>query len=276
MGVRIHVARSRWNDAVLIASTEVAMSPLALPVLGPLPWNDVFLLGWFGVTALALIYVIRDTARNPELWVMKLGWALVTLYMGPVGLLLYVLTDKEPRPGEHEQFIKPLWKQAVGSTIHCVAGDATGIILAATITALLGLPMWLDMIVEYIAGFTFGLFIFQALFMKDMLGGSYVQAVRGTFLPEWFSMNTMMAGMFPVMVILMMGRDMRAMAPTELMFWGTMSLAVIAGFFTAYPMNYWLVANNLKHGLMTQRDSGEQLSQGSGHRESELASSRAQ
>lgn len=136
-----------------------------------------------------------------------LTWVLVTLYMGPVALLLYVLTDKEPRPGEHEQFIKPLWKQAVGSTIHCVAGDATGIILAATITALLGLPMWLDMIVEYIAGFTFGLFIFQALFMKDMLGGSYWKAVRGTFLPEWFSMNTMMAGMFPVMVILMMGRN---------------------------------------------------------------------
>jgi hypothetical protein len=88
MGVRIHAARSRWDDATLMDSTEVVMSPFALPVLGPLPWNDVFLLGWFGVTALALIYVIRDTARNPEPFVMKLGWALVTLYMGPVALLL--------------------------------------------------------------------------------------------------------------------------------------------------------------------------------------------
>jgi hypothetical protein len=255
--------------------TEVSVSPFAIPVLGPLAWNDVFVIGWFIVTALSVIYVIRDTARNPEPWVMKLGWALVTLYMGPVALLLYVLTDKEPRPGEHEAFIKPLWKQAVGSTIHCVAGDATGIILAATITALLGLPMWLDMIVEYVAGFTFGLLIFQALFMKDMLGGSYWKAVRDTILPEWFSMNTMMAGMFPVMVILMMGRDMRAMAPTELMFWGTMSLAVIAGFFTAYPMNYWLVANNLKHGLMTQRDSGQQPPQGSDHRQPEMSSTGA-
>jgi manganese oxidase len=264
------------TDATVSGRTEISVSPFSIPVLGQLPWNDVFLIGWFIVTALSLIYVIRDTARNPEPWVMKLGWALVTLYMGPVALLLYVLSDKEPRPGEHEQFIKPMWKQAVGSTIHCVAGDATGIILAATITALLGLPMWLDMIVEYVSGFTFGLLIFQALFMKDMLGGSYWQAVRGTFLPEWFSMNTMMAGMFPVMVMLMMGRDMRAMAPTQLMFWGTMSLGVIAGFFTAYPMNYWLVANNLKHGLMTQRDSGAQSSQGTDHRESKLASSGAQ
>jgi manganese oxidase len=70
--------------------------------------------------------------------VMKWGFILVTLYMGPLGLLLYVLADKEPRPGEHEAFTKPLWKQGIGSTIHCVAGDATGIILAAVITATRG------------------------------------------------------------------------------------------------------------------------------------------
>jgi manganese oxidase len=48
-----------------------------------------------------------------------------------VTILLYVLADKEPHPGEHENFIRALWKQRVGSTIHCVANDATGIILAA-------------------------------------------------------------------------------------------------------------------------------------------------
>lgn len=42
--------------------------------------------------------------------------------MGPLGLLIYVLADKEPRAGEHETFTKPLWKQCVSSTIHCIAG----------------------------------------------------------------------------------------------------------------------------------------------------------
>jgi hypothetical protein len=32
---------------------------------------------------------------------MRWGFILVTLYMGPIGLLLYVLADKKPRPGEH-------------------------------------------------------------------------------------------------------------------------------------------------------------------------------
>ena len=47
---------------------------------------------------------------------MKWGFVLVTLYMGPIGLLLYVMADIEPAPGTHENFVKPLWKQGVGST----------------------------------------------------------------------------------------------------------------------------------------------------------------
>jgi len=191
---------------------------------------DYFLLVWFALAIGSTLYVAIDQYRNnPEPVVMKWGFILVTLYMGPFGLLLYVLADKEPRPGEHERFIEPLWKQGVGSTIHCVAGDATGIILAAVITATLGLPMWLDLIVEYLAGFAFGLFIFQSLFMKSMMGGTYWENVRKSFFPEFISMNFMMAGMAPVMSFLMMGRDMRAMVPTELLFWGVMSVGVMAG-----------------------------------------------
>jgi hypothetical protein len=135
---------------------------------------DYFLVAWFALALASTGYVGWDQYRNnPEPEVMKWGFILITLYMGPLGLLLYVLADKEPRPGEHETFIAPLWKQGVGSTIHCIAGDATGIILAAAVTATLGLPMWIDLIVEYVAGFAFGLFIFQSLFMQFMMGGTY-------------------------------------------------------------------------------------------------------
>jgi FtsP/CotA-like multicopper oxidase with cupredoxin domain len=221
---------------------------------------DYLLVVWFLLAAASTAYVGWDQFRNnPEPTVMKWGFILVTLYMGPLGLLLYVLADKEPRPGTHERFTAALWKQGVGSTIHCVAGDATGIILAAAITARLGLPMRVDLVVEYAAGFAFGLFIFQSLFMKEMMGGSYLENVRKTFLPEFISMNAMMAGMAPVMSFLMMGRDMRAMVPSELLFWGVMSLGVIAGFMVAYPVNVWMVTRGLKHGLMTERRPGSRF-----------------
>jgi len=217
---------------------------------------DVFVYAWLVVALLSSVYVAWDQFRgNPEPAVMKWGFVLLTLYMGPIGLLLYVMADKEPRPGEHEEFVKPLWKQGVGSTVHCVAGDATGIIVAAVCVALLGMPMWIDLIVEYTAGFLFGLLIFQALFMRKIMGGSYVENVRRSFLPELISMNCMMAGMAPVMVALMMGRDMRAMWPGEPLFWMVMSIGIIAGFAIAYPVNVWMVSRGMKHGLMTERQA---------------------
>lgn len=120
--------------------------PEMSPAIAPQPQStmliDQVLLVWFSLSAIAVIYVAWDAlTRNPELTIMKWGWILVTLYTGIVGAALYILSCQEPAPGEHEEFVKPLWKQTLGSTIHCMAGDATGIIVAAAITAVLGLPM---------------------------------------------------------------------------------------------------------------------------------------
>ncbi len=234
------------------------MTNFYLPVFGQLAWIDAILLAWFALTAISVIYVAYDAfTNNPEMKIMRIGWVLVTLYLGPIALFLYIMSCQEPEPGTHEEFIVPLWKQSLGSTIHCVAGDATGIVVAAALTAVLGLPMWLDLIIEYVAGFAFGLLVFQALFMKDTMGGSYLKSVRHSTYPEWVSMNFMMAAMFPAMIVLMMGRDMRAMEPTQLVFWGAMSVAVGAGTLVAYPVNVWLVAKGLKHGMGTVRVLGK-------------------
>jgi hypothetical protein len=233
------------------------VTDITVPIFGRLAWIDVVLLFWFAMTIVSVAYVAFDAfTKNPEMTVMKWGWVLVTLYLGVIGLVLYIMSCKEPKPGLHEEFVRPLWKQGMGSVIHCAAGDATGIIVAAAITATFGLPMWLDLIVEYVAGFGFGLFIFQSLFMRDMMGGSYRAALRHSLLPEWLSMNFMMAGMFPTMALLMMGRDMRAMEPTELVFWGAMSAGATVGVLVAYPVNLWLVNKGLKHGMGTVRALG--------------------
>lgn len=222
----------------------------------PLPWLDTVIVAWFALTAVSVAYVAWDAfTRNPELKVMKWGWVLVTLYGGPVMACAYVLTCQEPPDERHETFIRPLWKQAFGSTVHCMAGDATGVIVAAALTTALGLPMWLDVTAEYVLGFLFGLLIFQALFMRDMLGGSFSRAVRVSFIPEWLSMNAVMAGMIPVMVILM-SKDMAAMHADSLRFWAVMSLATLVGFVIAYPVNVWLVGVGLKHGMGTERALG--------------------
>ena len=56
--------------------------------------------------------------------------------------------------------------------MHCVAGDGIGILAGAVLSSVFGLGGLPEVVVEYILGFAFGWTIFQALFMRDMAGGS--------------------------------------------------------------------------------------------------------
>ena len=65
---------------------------------------DFVVYAWLLIAVLSAAYVAVDQFRNnPEAPVMTWGFVLVTLYMRPVGLLLYVMSDKEPAPGTHER-----------------------------------------------------------------------------------------------------------------------------------------------------------------------------
>src|SRR6202162_2740870 len=76
---------------------------------------DYFLVVWFALAVASTVYVAWDQYRNnPEPTVIKWGFILVTLYTGPIGVLLYVLADKEPRPGEHEEFIHRCGNKVLG------------------------------------------------------------------------------------------------------------------------------------------------------------------
>jgi hypothetical protein len=185
---------------------------------------DVMMLLWFLTLILSLIYVTwHNLTSNPVSWVQKLAWILVTAYTGFVGLAAYWLTCRTRKGMTHEESTKEAWKQGVNSEMHCLAGDATGIILSAAIVYHFSLPNGIDLIIEYISGFIVGLFIFQSLMMITMYGGKYLKAVKKTFFAETVSMNMVMVGMIPVMVLLMHALP-GARNPYRATFWFTMGL----------------------------------------------------
>lgn len=209
---------------------------------------------WFLLTGLSVLYVAIDIQSTPESPVLKWGFVLLTAYTGPLGAFLYVLGCREPLPGLHERYVAARWRQVLGSTMHCVAGDGVGILAGAVIASAMQLAGVLDVALEYVLGFGFGWTIFQALFMRGDAGGSYKAALRNTFFPELLSMNVLMAGMVPTM-LLAMKYVPGAHDPAGPAFWFVMSMSLLVGFVTAYPMNWWLVSRHLKHGMMTVRAS---------------------
>lgn len=217
---------------------------------------DGVMLLWFVLTALSLLYVVVDIRATPEAPVLKWGFILLTAYTGPLGAFLYVLGCREPLPGLHERYVATRWRQVLGSTMHCVAGDGLGIMAGAVIASLLRLPRAADIALEYALGFGFGWSIFQSLAMRGMAGGSYRRSLSITFFPELLSMNFLMAGMVPMMTFGMKSVP-AAHNPLRPEFWFIMSMALLVGFITAYPMNWWLVSHHMKHGMITVRPLNE-------------------
>src|SRR5674476_279150 len=134
---------------------------------------DGVMLLWFVLTVMSLLFVAIDIRSTPESPVLKWGFVLLTAYTGPLGAFLYVLGCREPLTGLHERYIATRWRQVLGSTMHCVAGDGVGILTGAVVASLFHFGRVTDIALEYALGFGFGWSIFQALFMRGMAGGSY-------------------------------------------------------------------------------------------------------
>jgi hypothetical protein len=206
---------------------------------------------WFVLTGLSLAFVAIDVRSTPESTVMKWGFVLLVAYTGPIGAFLYVLGCREPIPGQHEQYVRVRWRQVLGSTMHCVAGDGVGILVGAVLARHYHVEGIAEIALEYVLGFLFGWTVFQALFMRDM-AGSYGHSLKITFIPEFLSMNFLMAGMVPLAALFAHYFD-ASRDPLQAEFWFRMSMALLAGFIVAYPINWWLVARHLKHGMITVR-----------------------
>ena len=91
--------------------------------------------------------------------------------------------------------------------------------------------------------------------------------IRRSFIPELISMNAMMAADDGGRDTADDGAGLRAMQPTELLFWGVMSLGVIAGFSLAVSVQCmagcqgsqtWADDRAYRRGPRQKRDQGEQ------------------
>ena len=210
------------------------------------------MVAWFVLCGLSVAFISVDIASTPAHPVIKWAFVILALFTGPLAAIFYVLGCREPLNQTHEDFVAVRWRQVLGSTMHCAAGDGIGIIVGAALAAQWGLSSWTDFSLEYVLGFGFGWAVFQAFAMREMAGGNYLRSLRQTFLPELLSMNLLMTGMVVTRSLLMSQIEVSA-DPLTVGFWFVLSMALIAGFVLAYPMNWWLVAKGLKHGMITVR-----------------------
>ena len=211
----------------------------------------------------ALLIALDIVAGNRQkMWIMNLVWPITALYSGPLGLWSYytvgrlstrkMLHDMKSHNGNAAKR-KPRW-QAVGlAAMHCGSGCTLGDITAewfifAVPFTVFGMELFGAWVLDYVAAFAFGI-AFQYFTIKPMKELSPKAGLLAALKADALSLTAWQIGMYgwmAIAVFLIFGRELEQ---TDPVFWFMMQIAMLAGFLTSYPVNWWLLRAGIKEEM---------------------------
>lgn len=217
------------------------------------------------VAGICCLVIILDiwVGHRQHMWIMNLVWPITALYAGPVALLAYFTVGRlsthqammaakergEEPPGKK----KPFWQSVALGATHCGAGCTLGDIVAEWLTV--ALPVFLfghkifgSWAVDYGFAYAFGI-AFQYYTIKPMRNLSVGQGLWAAVKADTLSLTSWQVGMYGWMAIATFAIFGHELEKTSPVFWFMMQIAMLAGFFTAYPTNWWLLRRGIKERM---------------------------
>lgn len=199
------------------------------------------------LSALAVWADIRLLGRRQHMAVMEAVWPLTMLYWGPIGLPFYAWLGRAPRamPEHHHHHAPPMWQASFKAATHCGAGCALGDLLGESIAIGTGLAL----AGSALAGRTVLAFLFAYLFgVGFQLFSQHGERPLAARLREAIAVDTLSllayeAGMLITMAVL------PEVPPASWRYWLGMQAAMLVGFATTYPMNWWLIRRGIKQAM---------------------------
>jgi hypothetical protein len=148
---------------------------------------------------------------------------------------------------------------------HCGAGCTLGDIVAEWLTyfvptiavwfgwgTLFSEKMFAVWIVDFVFAFLFGI-VFQYFAIAPMRGLSFGEGMVAALKADSLSLIAWQVGMYGFMAVAqfylyrhLLGRNLE---PDTVEFWFMMQIAMLAGFITSYPVNWWLIKSGIKERM---------------------------
>ena len=200
----------------------------------------------------ALIIVVDSTIRRPAMMpVMYVVWPITALWGSVFGLYAYFRFGRNAMATPPEK--KPRAIVVATAATHCGSGCTLGDIVAESITAtlaltLLGHAIFAAWIVDYVAAFIFGI-AFQYFTIQPMQSLAPRQALAAAIKADTASLSAWQVGMYGFMAIVVFGiagHELDKLAPE---FWFAMQGAMVMGFLTSLPVNWWLLRRGIKERM---------------------------
>ena len=241
------------------------------------PWlHFIALVSLLAGAACAAVIVI-DESRNPQhMWIMNVVWPVTALFGTFVTLWGYYRYGRLAR----EELVHPAMQRGeqpphktltpfpimVGKgAAHCGAGCTLGDLLAESLAFISpSIAIWFGWhsiftekmfavwVFDFLLAFLLGI-VFQYFTITPMRNLTPVEGVKQAVKADTLSLTAWQVGMYGFMAVAqfwlfrhLLGVPLEVNSPE---FWFMMQIAMLAGFATSYPVNWWLIRVGVKEKM---------------------------
>jgi len=222
------------------------------------------------------IVIIADEIKNPQhMWIMNVVWPMTALFGTVAWLWAYyrygrlatmkLMMEAKRREEEPPNKKKPFAAMVGEGASHCGSGCTLGDIFAEWLAffvptiavwlgwhSIFGEKIYAVWILDYIFAYAFGI-VFQYFTVAPMRGLNFAQGIWAAIKADTLSLTAWQVGMYGFMAIAyflifrpLIGVELRV---NSVEFWFMMQIAMIFGFITSYPVNWWLIEAGIKERM---------------------------
>jgi hypothetical protein len=239
-------------------------------------WFHWLSIASLGVALICAAAIALDERRHPQhMGIMNLVWPLTALFGSIAAFWAYrrygLLSTHQAMEAAKKRNDVPAHKRksfavSVGlATTHCGSGCTLGDLVAETVAlAFPTVAIWFGWhslfaekifavwVLDFVLAFGFGI-AFQYFTIAPMRGLGLRDGLIAAIKADALSLTAWQVGMYAMMALAqfwlfhhLFGVAVDASMPE---FWFAMQIAMIAGFVTSYPVNWWLVRSGIKEKM---------------------------
>jgi Domain of unknown function (DUF4396) len=240
-------------------------------------WLHNLSIAYLLLGAVCAAIIMLDEIRNPQhMWIMNVVWPVTALF-GTVWILwqyfaygrLATHEKAHAALARHEELpskmLIPFPILVANATLHCGSGCTVGdicaewLFFAVPATAVVFgwhsifdermIAVWIG---DYLFAYAFGI-VFQYFTIAPMRGLSFGEGIIAAIKADTLSLTAWQIGMFGFMAFAhffvfgqLIGTELQVSSAE---FWFTMQIAMLCGFVTSYPVNWWLIRSGIKEKM---------------------------
>jgi Domain of unknown function (DUF4396) len=196
--------------------------------------------------------------RQQHMKIMEAVWPVTALYFGPAAAVAYRSWGRPSTSRWQAQHgdppARPGYTGVAVDVFHCGAGCTLGDIIAefavfglgATVA---GLALGAEYIGDYLAALILGIF-FQYFAIAPMRGLSPRKGLIEAAKADVASLSAFEIGLFGWMALMaFVFFPAPHLTPASPVYWFLMQIGMMAGYFTAWPVNVWLIRAGIKEPM---------------------------